>query len=81
MGAIRDESKDSKTHREKLRERERRNFEIIQLFVGGGSGLDITASERKVVSASEREERERKSKQRENNQLAKKKNKIPLNNR
>lgn len=62
-------------------ERERRNFEIIQLFVGGGSGLDITASERKVVSASEREERERKSKQRENNQLAKKKNKIPLNNR
>lgn len=80
MGAIRDESKDSKTHREKLRERER-NFEIIQLFVGGGSGLDITASERKVVSASEREERERKSKQRENNQLAKKKNKIPLNNR
>lgn len=54
-------------------ERERRNFEIIQLFVGGGSGLDITASERKVVSASEREERERKSKQRENNQLAKKK--------
>lgn len=73
MGAIRDESKDSKTHREKLRERERRNFEIIQLFVGGGSGLDITASERKVVSASEREERERKSKQRENNQLAKKK--------
>lgn len=73
MGAIRDESKDIKTHREKLRERERRNFEIIQLFVGGGSGLDITASERKVVSASEREERERKSKQRENNQLAKKK--------
>lgn len=59
MGAIRDESKDSKTHREKLRERERRNFEIIQLFVGGGSGLDITASERKVVSASEREEREK----------------------
>lgn len=58
MGAIRDESKDSKTHREKLRERER-NFEIIQLFVGGGSGLDITASERKVVSASEREEREK----------------------
>lgn len=59
MGAIRDESKDSKTHREKLRERERRNFEIIQLFVGGESGLDITASERKVVSASEREEREK----------------------
>lgn len=59
MGAIRDESKDSKTHREKLRERERGNFEIIQLFVGGGSGLDITASERKVVSASEREEREK----------------------
>lgn len=48
------------TQREIEIERERRNFEIIQLFVGGGSGLDITASERKVVSASEREiERER----------------------
>lgn len=66
------EQRQRNTQREIEREK-RRNFEIIQLFVGGGSGLDITASERKVVSASEREERERKSKQRENNQLAKKK--------
>lgn len=54
MRAIRDESKDSETHRETLREREKkfRNYTVI---VGVGSGLDITASERKVVSASERE--------------------------
>lgn len=53
------EQRQQNTQREIERERERRNFEIIQLFVGGGSGLDITASERKVVSASEREEREK----------------------
>lgn len=65
------EQRQRNTQRELDRERERRrNFENYSYSWGV---VWITASERKVVSASERE---RKSKQRENNQLAKK-NKPP----